>query len=369
MNSPLLRTEDLDIGYAGSRGHRRIVAQGLSLSLFSGEIASIIGPNGVGKSTLIRTVAGLQSPLRGRVYVQDRELDSYTARELARCVSVVLTEQIHVGMLTSLSLVSLGRYPFTDWTGRLSQRDLDVIRWALRSVGAESLAERYVEQLSDGERQKIMIARALAQEPHIILLDEPTAFLDVTRRVEIMDLLRRLTRETVRSILLSTHDLELALRVSDRIFLLSTGGRLTAGAPEDLVLGGSMEEVFQNEGLVFDRERGSFVITQQHRGSVTLLGEGLAFLWTSRALERAGFKVSEQKEKSRLQVEIITRDRLSVWRLTLGEQSWSHNTIYDLVRSLRILESGTLESRARKSRTDEPKAPESRTQEPQIDES
>ena len=340
MMRPLLLTEDLAIGYTASKGATRIVAQNLSLSLSPGEIASIIGPNGVGKSTLIRTMAGLQPALGGKVYVVGRELEEYSLRELARCISVVLTEQIHVGMLTSASLVSLGRYAFTDWTGKLTRRDREAVQWALRSVGAESLAERYIEQLSDGERQKIMIARALAQEPRIILLDEPTAFLDVTRRIEIMDLLRRLTRESPRSILLSTHDLELALRVSDRIFLLSTEGRLTAGAPEDLVLSGAIEEAFQSEGLVFDRSQGSFVITQHARGSVALDGEGLPFLWTSRALERAGYNVSERPSGSAVRVEIVPGQQASAWRLEFEDQSLVCDTIYDLIGNLRAIESG-----------------------------
>ncbi len=345
MMSPLLLTEDLAIGYTVSKSYTRIVAQNLSLSLSPGEIASIIGPNGVGKSTLIRTIAGLQPSLGGKVYVEDRELEEYSVRELARRISVVLTEQIHVGMLTSASLVSLGRYAFTGWTGKLTQRDREAVQWALHSVGAESLAGRYVEQLSDGERQKIMIARALAQEPRIILLDEPTAYLDVTRRIETMDLLRRLTRESPRSILLSTHDLELALRVSDRIFLLSAEGRLTAGAPEDLVLSGAIEDAFQSEGLAFDRAQGSFVITQHARGSVTLDGDGLPFLWTSRALERAGYDVSNRQEGSAVRVEIITGQQTPAWRLQIEHQSRDCDTIYDLIRNLRAIESGAPEDK------------------------
>jgi iron complex transport system ATP-binding protein len=346
MTPALLLTEDLSIGYPLPKGSTRIVARELSLSLYPGEIASIIGPNGVGKSTLIRTIAGLQAPLGGKVHVVDREIGEYSVRELARCISVVLTEQIHVGMLTAASLVSLGRYAFTDWTGKLTREDRQVVRWALQAVGAGTLAERYVEQLSDGERQKIMIARALAQEPRIILLDEPTAFLDVTRRIEIMDLLRRLTREAPRSILLSTHDLELALRVSDRIYLLSAEGRLASGAPEDLVLSGALEQTFQSEGLVFDRAQGSFVITQHARGDVTLIGDGLVFHWTSRALERAGYRVSKHPKPGAVRIEIMSHGATPVWRFDFEGQSRNCGTIYDLVYDLRRIGSGGNEQKA-----------------------
>ncbi len=346
MTPALLLTEDLSIGYHLSKGSSRIVARDLFLSLYPGEIASIIGPNGVGKSTLIRTLAGLQAPLDGKVYIVDREIGEYSMRELARCISVVLTEQIHVGMLTSASIVTLGRYAFTDWTGKLTREDREVVQWALQSVGAESLAERYFEQLSDGERQKIMIARALAQEPRIILLDEPTAFLDVTRRIEIMDLLRRLTREAQRAILLSTHDLELALRVSDRIFLLSTGGKLRSGAPEDLVLSGALEEAFQSEGLMFDRAQGSFVITQHPRGSVTLIGEGLAYLWTCRALERAGYSVSKQPKAGAVRIEVHADETTPAWRFEIKGQTRICDTIYDLLYNLRRIESDENEKKS-----------------------
>jgi iron complex transport system ATP-binding protein len=292
-------------------------------------------------------------------------MQEYSVRELARYISVVLTEQVHVGMLTSASLVSLGRYAFTSWTGKLTNEDRRIVHWALKVVGAENLGGRYVERLSDGERQKIMIARALAQEPRVILLDEPTAFLDVTRRIETMDLLRRLTREAPRAILLSTHDLELALRVSDRIFLLSTGGALTSGAPEDLVLSGAMEQAFQSKGLVFDRHQGSFAITQKPRGNVILSGKGLPRLWTTRALQRAGYDVSSEdavvsgqtvasagasalgnaKAKA-VRIEILSGQDTHSWRLEIEDRSRICSTIYELIGMLGGLNPDEPENRA-----------------------
>ena len=159
--------------------------------------------------------------------------------------------------MTGYGLVSLGRHPYTGWTGTLSEQDQRTVQWALQAVRAQELADRLLVEMSDGERQKILIARALAQEPRVMLLDEPTAFLDLPRRVEVMDLLRRLAQENHQAILLSTHDLDLALRNADRLWLLSADGALYDGAPEDLILNGAFERVFSAEGVTFDSERGS----------------------------------------------------------------------------------------------------------------
>jgi iron complex transport system ATP-binding protein len=332
MREALLRTKALSIGYSGPRKRPTVIARDLGLSLYPGEIATLIGPNGVGKSTLLRTVAGLQMPLRGEVLVDEKSISSFTPRELARSVSVVLTERINVGLLTAFTLVSLGRYPYTDWSGKLSGKDSEIIHWAIGAVDAENLAQRYVEQLSDGERQKVMIARALAQETRIIILDEPTAFLDIPRRMEIVGLLRKLTRDANKSILFSTHDLELALKSSDRIFLMAQGGGLTVGAPEDLVLSGAIESSFQSEDLVFDRALGTFVVTQYYKGRVSVVGEGMTALWTQRALEREGFKISDSMEE-RIRVEVID----GAWNLMVEGEASTHTSIYELTDHLREL--------------------------------
>ncbi|MBO9343739.1 MAG: ABC transporter ATP-binding protein, partial [Roseiflexus sp.] len=239
MSRAILATEHLSIGYAPRRGPRRIVASNLNLTLHAGEVVCLLGPNGVGKSTLLRTLVGMQPPLDGRVWLDGVDLSTLSAREIARRVSVVLTERVEVGQLTVYALVALGRHPHTDWTGRLTPHDEAIVRQALEAVNAVNLAGRLVHELSDGERQRVMVARALAQEPLVVVLDEPTAFLDLPRRVEIMRLLRRLAHETQRAMILSTHDLDLALRSADLLWLMAPGGGVHAGAPEDLVLGGA----------------------------------------------------------------------------------------------------------------------------------
>ena len=289
----VLRTDALSIGYRRARRAAVVIASELNFSLRPGELVCLLGPNGAGKSTLMRTLARLQPPLSGQIWLDDRPLDELRPGQLARRLSVVLTERVDVGAMTGYGLVSLGRHPYTGWTGTLSQQDQRTVQWALQAVRAQELADRLLVEMSDGERQKILIARALAQEPHIMLLDEPTAFLDLPRRVEVMDLLRRLAQENHQAILLSTHDLDLALRNADRLWLLSADGALYDGAPEDLILNGAFERVFSAEGVTFDSERGSFHTRQETCGRLLLRGDGLAAFWTRRALERIGYAVQE----------------------------------------------------------------------------
>ncbi|MBN1285867.1 MAG: ABC transporter ATP-binding protein [Anaerolineae bacterium] len=326
----VLQTERLSIGYPAHR-----VAEGISVALRAGELVCLVGPNGAGKSTLMRTIAGMQPPLKGRVLLMGDDVHRLPARDLAKRLSIVLTERAHVGLLSAYALVALGRYPYTGWSGRLAAHDEAVVRWAIESVDAAALAHRSVDELSDGERQKIMIARALAQEPLVMLLDEPTAFLDLPRRAEIMRLLRQLARATDRAILLSIHDLDLALRSADRIWLMPHGGALQTGAPEDLVLSGAFEDAFRSEGVAFDKLTGSFRIDERPRGKVALAGEGVYALWTRRALEREGFTVIEGATNGCAQVRVIPGPGDARWRLVHDGQTQEHRSVYDLIASLR----------------------------------
>jgi len=313
----LLETHDLAIGYSVQRGQARVVAERINLRLHAGELICLLGPNGAGKSTLLRTLAGMQRPLRGQVRLLGADLHDLEPRELARRLSVVLTERIDVGALSARAVVALGRYPHTDWTGRLTPADETVITESLAAVGATPLANRLIGELSDGERQKVLIARALAQEPHLLLLDEPTAFLDLPRRVEIMSLLHRLARETGRVILLSTHDLDLALRSADQLWLLPPGGPLRVGIPEELVLAGALQATFPSPEVTFDPYSGHFKRRAPIHGHVELIGEGLAAVWTGRALEREGFVVNgrDDGDPTTVRVEIHEHGGKPRWRI------------------------------------------------------
>ncbi|MEM7355566.1 MAG: ABC transporter ATP-binding protein [Acidobacteriota bacterium] len=246
---PLLATEGLAAGYDGRRS-RTVLAQ-VSLRLDPGELVVVLGPNGAGKSTLLRTLAGMLRPLKGTVEVSGQAVDGLSPSQRARLIGVVLPERVTPGMLSAYDLVGLGRYPHTSWAGGLRREDEEIIRWALRAVGIAHLATRDVAALSDGERQKVMIARALAQEPRVLILDEPTAFLDLPGRVDVMSLLGRLARrgDGDRAVLLSTHDLDLALRSADRVWLLDRKGDLQSGTPAELLAAGAFQTAFESEEL------------------------------------------------------------------------------------------------------------------------
>ncbi|MCS7010797.1 MAG: ABC transporter ATP-binding protein [Anaerolineales bacterium] len=324
----MLTTSFLTIGYP-----RQVLASNLNLKLRSGEMVCLIGPNGAGKSTLLRTLAGMLSPLAGEVLLDGQNLHRLPPLELAKRLAIVLTTRVEAGNLSAWTLVSLGRHPYTDWLGRLTARDQAAIRHAMELAGCLSLAERPIHELSDGERQKVMIARALAQEPKVLLLDEPTAFLDLPRRVELFQLLRRLSRETGVAILLSTHDLDLALRLADRMWLFAMNGDLLTGLPEELALSGALERVFATEGVYFDHAIGAFRVHQPVRGPVSLHtdSEGVVAAWTWRALERLGFAVQNGDVRLHLHVEVLTGGR---WRLFSSEGESEHTSLESLLAAL-----------------------------------
>jgi iron complex transport system ATP-binding protein len=349
MSNSILTTHNLTIGYKTSRKTIRCVASDISVSLQAGELVCLLGPNGAGKSTLLRSLAGMQPPISGEVRLLGENVYHLQPQNLAKRMSLVLTEKVDVGMLSAYTLVSLGRHPYTDWWGRLTPEDEAIVHWAIKSVGAVHLAQRQVSELSDGERQKIMIARALAQSPMVMLLDEPTAFLDLPRRVEIMQLLRQLARETNQAILLSTHDLDLALRLADKVWLLSTDGILQVGAPEDLVLSGAFADTFRSEGVEFDIFSWEFHLHTPPKGEIYVIGEGITTVWTIRALQRGGFLVIQNEKTTAVAdsqlswlprrttpilVEVISQTQGVIWRVTNSTTVYTYYSLYELIQSL-----------------------------------
>jgi iron complex transport system ATP-binding protein len=278
-NATLLSTQQLSVGYG-----QHAVLSNINVELRAGELVCFMGPNGIGKSTLIKTVMGLQEPLSGEIKFQ-------STGKTEQMLSVVLTDRIQHPQLTVEELVTLGRYPYLSWNLALREEDKQKISEAIAKARVQHLIKKKIAELSDGQMQMVMIARALAQDTPIILLDEPTAHLDLNNRVEIMNLLKRLTRETNRGILLATHELDLALQTADRVWLAQSDKTFKTGIPEDLVLDGSFDEVFRFKG--FDLKTGKIEHPITQAKSIKLTGSGYEFLWTKNALERNGYRVQE----------------------------------------------------------------------------
>lgn len=288
---PTIQLHDLSTGYR-SRREEKVISQHLELTITPGEVVMLMGPNGSGKSTLMHTMAGLLTPLSGEVIISGKPLSSLKMKELARLLSLVLTERIPAGNMSISDIVAVGRYPYTGFRGSLRPEDKVVIREALTACHLDGMQERLYSTLSDGEKQRVMIARALAQETPLILLDEPTAHLDLPSRLEVTTMLRTLARSLGKSILISTHELDLALGWADTIWLMDRAGEIVSAAPEDLILDGHIERVFGAPTLSYNKERGEFSIRQSGEKKIYLRGEGLRYIWTSRALQRLGYEVT-----------------------------------------------------------------------------
>ncbi len=289
MDNISIEIKGLDTGYK-IKGGNKIVASNLNASLSRGEMTCLLGPNGAGKSTLLRTLSAFQPALGGKVEVMAQDIKSYKNNELARLISVVLTDNSGIKNMTAWEVVAMGRSPYTGFWGKLGEKDKKVVEKCLGWVGIEDLAERKMQTLSDGERQKVMIAKAIAQETPIIFLDEPTAYLDYPSKIAMMLLLHRLAKALNKTIFLSTHDLEHALQVADQVWLLDQQLGLTTGLPEDLSIDGSIEKYFAREGMNFDRETCVFSIEHETAREVAVEGneDTLEYKLCTKALIRNG---------------------------------------------------------------------------------
>ncbi len=250
----ILNIVNLSVGYS------KPVLSDISFEVKKGEIIGILGPNGSGKSTLLRTLATNLKPIKGAVFIEKYDIFKFSPKDLARKMSVMLTDKVDCGFLTGFEVVSLGRYPYINAFGRLREKDIEVVEECLRIVNAENLSNRLFFEMSDGERQKILIARALAQEPEVMLMDEPTSFLDAKHKIEIMLLLRKIATEKSVAIVLTTHDVELALRVCDKVILLRGGRIIAEGPPEDVLTPEILRDVYGVDYAKFESSLGSFEI-------------------------------------------------------------------------------------------------------------
>jgi len=304
----VIETNDLCIGYPLKGGRRKVVHDNLELQVSPGEVVCLLGLNGAGKSTLLRTLCGFQPALKGDIWIHGKKLSSYSQTDLSLLLGVVLTEKTNAGGITVYDLVSLGRHPYTGFFGQLKSHDHKVITESIEAVGISHKAQNFVSELSDGERQKAMIAKTLAQECPIIILDEPTAFLDVTSRIETMVLLHKLAVDQQKAILLSTHDLDLAIQMGDRLWLLEKERPLTSGTPEDLILSGAFESFFQKDGIVFDPTTGKLNI-EKPKEPIGVEGDFITSYWVGNALIRNGYKPSPV-DPAILSINCQSRDKM-----------------------------------------------------------
>lgn len=293
--SSVLSTHNLSIGYSKKK-NKTTIQSGLNLELLAGELVCLIGQNGCGKSTLLRTLAGLQKPLAGKVLVDNIEFDKYRIHEKARKLSLVLTDRVEIENASVSDIVRMGRQPYSNWWGSLSEEDYRIIDEAIEMVHLTHKSDSHLNELSDGERQRVMIAKALAQDTPLVLLDEPTAHLDLPNRVEIMLLLHRLAHRTGKAIIISTHELDMALQAADRIWLMTKTVGIECGVPEDLVLQGHFHEAFQSKSYYFNSANGNFSMNYPMTKKVWVEGDKTRMYWTLRALARAGYMVVQEAE-------------------------------------------------------------------------
>lgn len=333
----ILSLDSLKIGYVSGK-NENVLLPPLSARAFSGELIAVIGRNGIGKSTLLRTLTGLQQPLGGEIFYSGKNIRDFTRMELAQKVGYISTEIIKVSNMRVYDLVALGRFPHTNWIGKIEMKDQEVIADALKKTSMQKFGRKFVSELSDGERQKTMIARILAQDTGIMIMDEPTAFLDVAGKYEILHLMHQLSGNSDKTIIFSTHDFQMAISQSDKIWLI-LDNKLIEGAPEDLMIAGVFDHLFDSSTVQFNSADGTFSFRSDTKGSIYIEGEGNKRYWTEKAINRAGFTLSNEKS---FPFVIIPSKSNSLWQLSTRKGAEEFSSLYDLISYLNIEVIGTI---------------------------
>ncbi|MFI0491225.1 ABC transporter ATP-binding protein [Flavobacterium sp.] len=258
-NKIILQASKISIGYSNKK-ENNIIASDIALSLEKAKLIALIGANGIGKSTLLRTITGIQKPILGTVLLNEKNIHELDSLTLAQNLSVVLTEKLPPSNLTVWELIALGRQPYTNWIGKLTDNDIAKVNEAIELTQIGHLASKKHYEISDGQLQIVLIARALAQDTPLIILDEPTTHLDLLHKVVLFKLLKKLTQETGKCILFSTHDIDMAIQLSDEMIIM-TPEKVVQDQPCNLIMKGSFNTLFKDEHIVFDSEKGKFVIS------------------------------------------------------------------------------------------------------------
>jgi len=317
----------LRIGYAEGRKKNALLSP-LTASARRGEMIALIGKNGIGKSTLLRTLAGLQLSLGGDITYSGKSIREYSRTDLARTIGYISTEIVKVTNMRVYDLVAMGRFPYTNWFGKIDKSDHEKITDSIEKTGMSSLSWRFISELSDGERQKAMIARILAQDTGILVMDEPTAFLDIGSKFEILHLMHLLSQKNGKTIIFSTHDLNVALSQADKIWLIADDNILD-GAPEDLMLQGAFDHLFDSTSVAYNSENGTYSFISENRGEVRVSGEGIMLHYTKKALNRAGFSISEGEVHPFLR---LPSGSCRYWQFMNGDSVMEFGSLYEFIK-------------------------------------
>ncbi len=322
----ILSLDSLKIGYISGKSKKMLLPP-LKATANENELIAVIGRNGIGKSTLLRTITGLQPSLEGEVYINGKNLNEYSRLQLAQKVGYISTEIIKVSNMKVYDLVALGRFPHTDWFGKIDAGNHEAVMDSIRRAGMADFRERFVSELSDGERQRAMIAMVLAQDAIIMVMDEPTAFLDISSKYDIFHLLHDLTRKRKKTIIFSTHDLHAAISQADKIWLMLDGD-LKEGAPEDMMLQGDFNHLFDKSDIKFNSNDGSLTLRREEKGRISVEGDGNEKYWTEKAIIRAGYSVTVGKP---LAVVKVLSGVYCKWICQTGSSINEFGSIYTLI--------------------------------------
>lgn len=257
-DNTILEAKNLSIGYT-TKKETKSIGQNINLHLKQGTLIALVGGNGIGKSTLLRTLTGIQKPLEGQVLLYNQAIEKHNPLQLAQNLSVVLTEKLPPSNLSVYELVALGRQPYTNWIGKLTAADAQKVQHAMELTQISHLASKKHYELSDGQLQKVLVARALAQDTPLIVLDEPTTHLDLLNKVALFKLLKKLSKETHKCILFSTHDIDLAIQLSDEMIIM-TAEHCLQDQPCNFIANGTFDTIFKDDHIAFDSEKGKFII-------------------------------------------------------------------------------------------------------------
>lgn len=256
----LLSTQNLQVGYKHGKNLTSI-ADTINLTIESGKLVTLIGANGIGKSTLLRTISGVQAPLSGKILLENKPIQNYSQLELAKTCSVVLTDSLPPSNLTVYELIALGRQPYTNWIGTLTEKDRTLINNAIEVTQLQYIASKKHHEISDGQLQKVLIARALAQDTPLIILDEPTTHLDILHKATLFELLKTVTKKMGKTIIFSTHDIDIAIQLSD-LMMIMTNNQLVVNTPENLINDAIFDTIFPPDKITFDKISQKFVFRE-----------------------------------------------------------------------------------------------------------